>query len=351
MDALIDNSTTLSVSAEAVLCDQEPHPLIRSIFISCGTVVAIVGCFANLLLVYVFSSSTRRVSPFQIYLSTLDFLFCLLFIICFAALRFSQMFHIEWLYIFLKNNSVSLYILSRIVQLEIPYVLIANTADRLKFFDFARNRRMFQIGVIIATQLVATFVRVPGYFAMEVTDIPGCELFTSKILTAVELSEELIDVYVCFDLVVQFFHLFVSFIILCVLNVIVVMKLHSSHKRAAKGNTHMNIIYSKQEDRDEEQKKEQKRYRFAVHATIWIISSYLACNSVNFILYLIEMFDKSSIQDNVGNFNVWYVLFSDIGSILFILSSTIRLFILYRYNLDVREEIRAVVGLGSQKFW
>ncbi|VDO15727.1 unnamed protein product [Haemonchus placei] len=103
---------------------------------------------------------------------------------------------------------------------------------------------------------------------------------------------------------------------------------------------------------DEEEQRERKALRCAVKTTIVIISSYLACNSVNFILYCIEMFNTSLIQDDDGYFNVFYVVAGDLGTNLFVLSSTIRMFVYYKYNPTIRSQIRSVTPLAmllSQK--
>ncbi|KAE9415346.1 hypothetical protein Angca_000570, partial [Angiostrongylus cantonensis] len=143
-----------------------------------------------------------------------------------------------------------------------------------------------------------------------------------------------------------FLHLFVSFVILCVLNCIVVKKLHSSHRRARRQSACPAIMHAaKQNAAEEEERREYKRLRCAVKTTIVIISSYLACNSVNFVLYCIEMFNTHLTQDEDGNFNVFYVLASDLGTNLFVLSSTIRIFVYYKYNPAIRVQIQSVTAL------
>ncbi|PIO68135.1 hypothetical protein TELCIR_10091 [Teladorsagia circumcincta] len=47
-------------------------------------------------------------------------------------------------------------------------------------------------------------------------------------------------------------------------------------------------------------------------------------------------------QDDMGYFDVFYVVASDLGTNLFVLSSTIRIFVYYKYNPTIREQIRSV---------
>uniref|UniRef100_A0A0R3PS82 G_PROTEIN_RECEP_F1_2 domain-containing protein n=1 Tax=Angiostrongylus costaricensis TaxID=334426 RepID=A0A0R3PS82_ANGCS len=135
-------------------------------YFSFGSVISVVGCACNLLLLFVFLSRSSS-NPFQTFLAFLDFMLCFLFITCFGVLTFSVTFRIA-----MKTYNVHMLIASRMVQLCIPYILIANTAFRL------------------------------------------------------------------------FLHLFVSFVILCVLNCIVVNKLRSSHRRARRQSACPAILHT-----------------------------------------------------------------------------------------------------------
>ncbi|KIH67935.1 hypothetical protein ANCDUO_01734, partial [Ancylostoma duodenale] len=130
--------------------------------------------------------------------------------------------------------------------------------------------------------------------------------------------------------------------------------LRTSHRRARRQSSCPTVLHTtKRNAAEEEERREHKRLRCAVKTTIVIISSYLACNSVNFVLYCIEMFNSSLTQDEDGNFNVFYVMASDLGTNLFVLSSTIRIFVYYKYNPEIRVQIQSVTAanclLGAQK--
>lgn len=57
-----------------------------------------------------------------------------------------------------------------------------------------------------------------------------------------------------------------------------------------------------------------------------------------------------SFQDETGdNFNWIYVMLGDFVSILFVVSSTIRLFIYYKYNAEIRGQIESIGCLRSRK--
>ncbi|KJH41227.1 hypothetical protein DICVIV_12805 [Dictyocaulus viviparus] len=207
----------------------------------------------------------------------------------------------------MKTYNVHMLIASRIVQLCIPYILIANTAFRLaciteRTVPQIRGRNL-QLTVVIITAIVA-FLRLPGYFFIEVVILPNCDLFQSRILSGKEVNPQIAKMYTISDVFIQ-----------------------------TRGN-----------DAEQEERREYKRLRCAVKTTIVIISSYLACNSVNFVLYCIEIFKSNLTQDEDGNFNVFYVIASDLGTNLFVFSSTIRIFVYYKYNPTIRQQIQSVTN-------
>ncbi|CAJ0609211.1 unnamed protein product [Cylicocyclus nassatus] len=288
-------------------CDVDTHPNLRLAFISFGSVISVVGCACNLLLLFVFLFKGAS-NPFQTFLAFLDFMLCFLFITCFGALTLSITFRIKWIYTTVKMYNVHMLIASRIVQLCIPYILIANTAYRLASIT-GKNRhtsnRMTQ-AVVLMIATTAVFLRFPGYFFIQVVRIENCDLFESLTLSGKERDPYIMNLYRTSDVFIQ----------------------------------------TKRNAAEEEERREHKRLRCAVKTTIVIISSYLACNSVNFVLYCIEMFNSSLTQDEDGNFNVFYVSASDLGTNLFVLSSTIRIFVYYKYNPQIRQQIQGVTALN-----
>ncbi|VDM79452.1 unnamed protein product, partial [Strongylus vulgaris] len=308
-----------------------------------GSVISVVGCACNLLLLFVFLVKGSN-NPFQTFLAFLDFMLCFLFITCFGALKISVTFRIEWIYMAVTTYNVHMLIASRIVQLCIPYILIANTAYRLASITGrdrqTGNRKLQAIVLMIATIVVV--LRFPGYFFIQVVDLPNCDLFESRVLSGKEMDPGISGIYRTSDVFIQFLHLFVSFVILCVLNCVVLQKLRSSHRRARRQSSCPSVMHTflqlqtKRNAAEEEERREHKRLRCAVKTTIVIISSYLACNSVK----------ERSFQDKDGNFNVFYVLASDLGTNLFVLSSTIRIFVYYKYNPQIRQQIQGVTALN-----
>ncbi|KHJ95131.1 hypothetical protein OESDEN_04929 [Oesophagostomum dentatum] len=155
-------------------------------------------------------------------------------------------------------------IASRMVQLCIPYILIANTAFRLASIN-GRTRqtgdRSLQVIVLIIAAIVVA-LRLPGYFFIEVVKLPNCDLFESLILSGKEMEPQIARMYRISDVFIQvctgvqftssvskafflqFLHLFVSFVILCVLNCVVLQKLRSSHRRARRQSSCPSVMHT-----------------------------------------------------------------------------------------------------------
>ncbi|KAK6041370.1 hypothetical protein COOONC_21125 [Cooperia oncophora] len=208
--------------------------LLTQVLFRFGSLISAVGCACNLLLLFLFLMKSFS-NPAQTFLAFLDFMLCFLFIACFGALSLSVTFRIEWLYTLIKNNNVYMLIVSRIVQLCIPYTLIANTAFRLASIN-QRSRPVKQSGNLRITVFIiattAVLLRLPGYFFIEVVELPHCDFFESRVLSGKVMDPLVAKMYTISDVIIQFLHLFVSFIILCVLNCIVVRKMRTTYDRA-----------------------------------------------------------------------------------------------------------------------
>ncbi|CAB3400320.1 unnamed protein product [Caenorhabditis bovis] len=336
---------------ESAVCDYTPN--MRAGFISAGSLVSAIGCISNLLLLYVFITKTRRTYPFQTLLAFLDFMLCALYIYCFGFLAMAVELRIAFLYNLVMDTNVTTLVMSRIVQLAIPYTLIANSADKLTMITGRSSdsgtcfhRRLLVIGLLI---LLATFLRINGFLTLEIMHEKSCDIFHSKWITHRQLDEAEAEMWRVFENVLTFFHTFVSFVVLCALNIIVVLKLRVEHRRARRQSTSPAQLFSTSASRlqaAQEIREQQHRLRCAVKTTVVIITAYLACNSVNFLLYLMETFRPTWVYEEDGSFRSQYVFISDLNSNLFVLSSTIRLFIYYKYNSDIRQHIKSLTFVG-----
>lgn len=101
---------------------------------------------------------------------------------------------------------------------------------------------------------------------------------------------------------------------------------------------------------EQQLKLEKAQVRRAIRTMVVIITSYLACNSLHVCLYSLEMFWPNILVTESGTaFQWYYVLCSDMVSILFMVSSAIRVFIYYKYNADTRNQIKTVLGWNKHR--
>ncbi|GMT36240.1 hypothetical protein PFISCL1PPCAC_27537, partial [Pristionchus fissidentatus] len=315
---------------------------------SVGTTIAAFGCASNLLLLFVFLTKNRHQwSTYLLFLAILDFLLCFLYVTSFGMESIAKYFRIHFLYDSIRFTTTYQFTLSKVVQVCIPYVLIAISAERLAWIGKIirmRNRGSHRGSLLVCVCIAVlwTALRAPGFYAIQIEFYTEqCDYFESMPMLSTELAGK--PQYYQYDLLINFFHLFVSFCVLFVLNLLIVHRLRLSHQNARRNSSCPNVVLSatKQIALNEE-RKEHKRLRCAIKTTAVVITTYLACNSIHFALYMMEMFNADILKDEDGNFNQFYVIASDIGSIFFVLCSSIRIFIYYKYNPDVKSALKTI---------
>ncbi|CAL2049911.1 unnamed protein product [Caenorhabditis brenneri] len=362
------HTNTSGLLANDSLCDDTSQA--RIAFISAGSALSILGCIFNAVLLYIFLGRTQKSYPFQTFLAFLDFMLCALYIHCFGLLAFSVEYRIPFLYDFIMDSNVISLVMSRIVQLSIPYTLIANSAEKLAMilgYDCESKFSLrVRILIILLLLLTTTLLRINGMFLLFIHEDPDCPFFHRKWLSNYPEEQEK---WSYFESTLTFFHTFVSFILLCAFNIYVVIKLRVQHRKTRRQSTSPAQLFSGDDPRTEqgedtqteievipepeteastsarnhaaqEIREQQHKIKCAVKTTVVIISAYLACNFINFFLYSLETFKRSWIVEENGGFASFYVILSDLGSSLFVFSSSIRVFIYYKYNSEIKELIR-----------
>ncbi|KAF8354154.1 hypothetical protein PRIPAC_95777 [Pristionchus pacificus] len=347
MNSTMEPPTNSTEEQEIIYCDEDP--VLRLYFVTVGTTIATFGCACNLLLLFVFLTKNRHQwSTYLIFLAILDFLLCFLYVTSFGLESAAKYFRIHFLYDLIRLTTTYQFTLSKVVQVCIPYVLIAISAERLAWIGKIirmRNRGSHRGSLLVCVCIAVlwTALRAPGFHAIDiyVYENGECDYFESMPIVSTNLTAN--PQYIQYDLLINFFHLFVSFCVLFILNLLIVHRLRLSHQNARRNSSCPNVVLSatKQMVLNEE-KKEHKRLRCAIKTTAVVISTYLACNSIHFALYMMEMFSSHILKSEDGGFNMFYVITSDVGTILFVLCSTIRLFIYYKYNPDVKSALKTI---------
>ncbi|EGT30467.1 hypothetical protein CAEBREN_10813 [Caenorhabditis brenneri] len=295
------HTNTSGLLANDSLCDDTSQA--RIAFISAGSALSILGCIFNAVLLYIFLGRTQKSYPFQTFLAFLDFMLCALYIHCFGLLAFSVEYRIPFLYDFIMDSNVISLVMSRIVQLSIPYTLIANSAEKLAMilgYDCESKFSLrVRILIILLLLLTTTLLRINGMFLLFIHEDPDCPFFHRKWLSNYPEEQEKWSYFES------------------------TLTSTSARNHAA-----------------QEIREQQHKIKCAVKTTVVIISAYLACNFINFFLYSLETFKRSWIVEENGGFASFYVILSDLGSSLFVFSSSIRVFIYYKYNSEIKELIR-----------
>uniref|UniRef100_A0A1I7ZV01 G_PROTEIN_RECEP_F1_2 domain-containing protein n=1 Tax=Steinernema glaseri TaxID=37863 RepID=A0A1I7ZV01_9BILA len=292
------NETNVTGDDIESICEVDSFPVLRVAFVSFGTILSLLGTACNGLLLFVFiRRPPERTTLYHAVLALLDLLLCLLYIFVFSFNRFAVTFRIESLYYFVWSTNVFMFTSSRMVQCAIPYVLIASTAERLALVSGRKYMTTSETGrivVVIIMLAVIVAVRLPGMFAMTVNTGEKCDFFLSKALIGTELVQTL--KYRLFDFIVQFLHIFASFVILLILNIVIVKKLRECHQAVRRQSNMIGLVLQLKTSIEDEERREKTKLRSAIRTTVVLISSYLACNSLHFCLYIMEMFNGIVLQ-------------------------------------------------------
>uniref|UniRef100_A0A8R1DP10 Serpentine receptor class gamma n=1 Tax=Caenorhabditis japonica TaxID=281687 RepID=A0A8R1DP10_CAEJA len=152
---------------------------------------------------------------------------------------------LAFLYNFVMDSNVVTLVMSRIVQLSIPYTLIANSAEKLAMIlgkDCESQFSLrFRVGVIVALLGTATALRINGLHLFFIDVDEKCDFFHKKWLSS---HPEEQAKWTTFENVLTFFHTFVSFVLLCALNIVVVAKLRVQHRKTRRQSTSPAQLFS-----------------------------------------------------------------------------------------------------------
>uniref|UniRef100_A0A914PX80 G-protein coupled receptors family 1 profile domain-containing protein n=1 Tax=Panagrolaimus davidi TaxID=227884 RepID=A0A914PX80_9BILA len=223
---------------EQICGDGETYTLARFLFIFLSIWIAFLGIVGNLVLFYVFIKHKYPNTPPTLYpsaLAILDSIICLMYILLFGADAMVNFWQWHSLFLIYHIYIVPAFVISRITQLAIPYMLIFATLERLVWIvGDLRNKilkKMYshqgrKITMILSLS-ICVILRLPTYFAVEVYEYPKCDdFFRSKTASASPWVPESL-VYHIYD-----FHLLsiaqtvFPFIVLITFNFIIVRRLY-----------------------------------------------------------------------------------------------------------------------------
>lgn len=364
----------------------EGYTLQRFIIISAASTVSFFGIVANCILLLVFMRSLPN-TLYSAVLALLDALLCMVYLLLFGVDAEFVFLRIETLFIVYHTYMIPVFILSRIVQFAMPYMLILATFERLVWTAGRKTRkqlakfcsrrgRLISVIVTISTSII---LRIPIAYAMEVKSFPNCsDFFRSMSVSPTEWAADS-QAYYIFDLhIISFAQTFFPFIVLLLLNSFIVYRLlrtkreqiyealklsrfvklpksaHSS-KRSSCGNTQSASLKDnfvlielatqvmKESLGRRRGQGRKKQLRCAVYTMVAIVCTHLVSNSLHLMLTALERSGTKILVDDYDP-NVsssFYIAFSDTVSFCYMFTSAIRIVIYALCNPTLGRQIVA----------
>uniref|UniRef100_A0A915B4W5 G-protein coupled receptors family 1 profile domain-containing protein n=1 Tax=Parascaris univalens TaxID=6257 RepID=A0A915B4W5_PARUN len=267
---------------------------------------------------------------------------------------------------------VPAFVLSRITQFAIPYMLIFGTLERLVWILEDKNailKRMYSVRGHHITMCITLFccitLRLPTAFATVVHEFPNCtDFFRSKSTGAAHWVFES-DIYYFFD-----FHLlsiaqtFIPFFVLVAFNLIIVRKLTKKRKRtdnrtsneeehngALNVPTHLSQTADSSGDVSPSFRLMTNPVRDAIYAMMIIVTTYLISNSLHLILTILERSKSSLLRDpmDANMASTFHTIFSDTVSFVYMFTSAIRVIIYCICDPTTRNDVKRMITRRQQE--
>uniref|UniRef100_A0AC35UIP8 G_PROTEIN_RECEP_F1_2 domain-containing protein n=1 Tax=Rhabditophanes sp. KR3021 TaxID=114890 RepID=A0AC35UIP8_9BILA len=357
----------------SVRCGEtEEITLFRYFYISLASLVALIGVFLNLLLFRIFllqlfrkQSQNTLQTLYPIALALLDFFLCCLFILIFGVdimAGFNQIIELFTLY---HQYIVPSFIFSKIVQLLIPYVLILTTFERYAWITKEiRNSFLFTIKARVLTLTVCVvmcvLIRGPSMFSITVDEYPNCDSPFRRLAVQLSSWAQSSTWYPIYDFqIMVVLQQIIPFVTLLILNMIIVHKLASERRERKKSFilssttgketmagfalTHLHVLHY--------ETKGMNDVGNAVYSTLAICFSYLLCNGLHLILTTLERTESSMLKnsEDENKASLLYTYLGDSISVVYMLTSSMRIVIYYKCNPAVRKEVISFFSIARVK--
>ncbi|UMM36329.1 hypothetical protein L5515_008536 [Caenorhabditis briggsae] len=351
---------------EEVICGYtEEVSTTRFVYISIGGIIALLGCVFNLLLLYLFTFRQLANSPPQLYpaiLAFLDTLLCFFFLMIFVVDVNMIYNKSEYLFLLFHRYIIITFITAKLVQFLIPYLLMLGTLERYTWIDNKHNKmvilqpkyRPFTLGGLL---LGAILLRVPSAMALTITEFRKCPDFFRTLAVDVEEWAQVSTVYMVYDVYgIACLQTFCPFLCLMALNLVIVNKLAKLDAQQC----------PTKEIKDSPTKRKRSRIlsslrigkiqitstvRNAIYTMVAIVTTYLISNSLHILLTLLEVTKASILVDEHDPYKAsnLYTLLGDAVSLLYMISSAIRVLIYTYCNPAIRHQLFSFLGLRKDR--
>uniref|UniRef100_A0A1I7RP01 G_PROTEIN_RECEP_F1_2 domain-containing protein n=1 Tax=Bursaphelenchus xylophilus TaxID=6326 RepID=A0A1I7RP01_BURXY len=331
----------------------------RFLFVSIASSLAVLGAAANLLLAYIFTFKTKKNTPPTLYptaLALMDAALCILYFLCFGVDVFMLYLRIESLFIIYHLYIVPAFVMVKIVQLIIPYLLIFVTMERYAWiskhcFSEWLFSRVGRISNLVLCLVLGGLIRLPPAFALTVESYPECLDFFRTLAVDYRRWAKETEWYNFYDLhLIGILQIFIPFIVLVVLNCIILRRLLTTDQENIKkvppiyidgissGSSRASFKVLRMTIK---RPTMSPAVRHAVYTTVIIVTSYLICSGLHLLLTFMEKTDAAILKsdDDPTKASIFYTIFGDMISFLYMFTSAIRIFIYCKCNPTVRENV------------
>ncbi|KAE9551959.1 hypothetical protein FO519_004835 [Halicephalobus sp. NKZ332] len=343
----------------------------RFFFITVLSCIAFVGACCNFLLAWIFIRYRFNNLPPTLYptfLAILDGLICCFYVMLFGVDAVHVYLRIESLFIIYHVYIVPSFVLSKITQLAIPYLLIFVTLERLawiseNFKNFCLFSTMGRPISVVCCLIICVMLRSPPLWALTVEHFPRCpDFFRSLAVAPTEWAMES-ELYAFYDFwLMAFIQTLLPFMILVFTNIIIVKKLSAVYypdrdilTPQAKSSEATLVAFPSTAPRRSIHKLSFGRMRMpvevrnAVYTTLAIVASYLVCNSLHLVLTVLER-SKSSLLDDAEDStkaSAFYTLFGDSVSAFYMVTSAGRILIYCKCNPVINSHVKRILNSCS----
>uniref|UniRef100_A0A1I7YX90 G_PROTEIN_RECEP_F1_2 domain-containing protein n=1 Tax=Steinernema glaseri TaxID=37863 RepID=A0A1I7YX90_9BILA len=333
----------------------------RFLFVMIASGIAVVGIFCNLLLAKIFFSTQCPNTPptvFPLILAVLDCHICILYVLLFGVDVAMIYLKLETLFVIYHAFIIPAFVLTKVCQLAIPYMLIFATLERYIWISTKKRQNCLfsakgrKISAVLCL-LLCFCLRIPTFWSLKVAEFELCHDFFRSLAVAPEdwaVESRLWEFY-DFQLI-TFVQTFLPFLILVASNFVIVRRLaiiqranrclqvHTVISETMRRRSWMSQIPSLR------RRKMSRPVRNAVYTMLVIVSSYLVCNSLHMILTVLEKFDSDLLktEDDPTKASIFYTVFGDTISCLYMFTSAIRIVIYCTCNPTICQHLMATLA-------
>uniref|UniRef100_A0A0N4Z6M5 G_PROTEIN_RECEP_F1_2 domain-containing protein n=1 Tax=Parastrongyloides trichosuri TaxID=131310 RepID=A0A0N4Z6M5_PARTI len=370
---IIDNiSISLDNFIERPTCGHtEEINLLRYIYTSFASIIAAIGLFLNILLLWIFIKKLYNKNGqsffYPIFLAILDCLICVLFIFIFGIDVFAGFNKIEALFIIYHQYIIIVFILSKVTQLSIPYILILSIFERYASITQRwKESKILTIKIrsitLILCLTLCIVLKIPSMFSIVIEIYPKCTNSFRKLAVDISDFAKNSKWYPIYDFQIMcFIQQVIPFITILCLNLLIVKKLSRNSRRRMSEKiiesscveesltsfavSHLQVLHYQND------KKVEQKIGNAVYSTLAICFSYLICNGAHLVLTILERTNSSLLinKDDITKASLFYTTFGDLVSFLYMFTSAIRFLIYYKFNNKIKSEVRKLFYLKKSE--